>query len=203
MSSSPSDESTPSPSPSMSPPPPRPRLAVSLPGFLQPSSPPSLPESPSERTADPSPGLDEAGSGPGWSDQLPDDEPPAAGPSRRRSGASPASSLASSKAIAEAAERVVMILTEAAHQFGTAGDPLAQDLEIWRADEQDVTGIATPAAAIASRRSPEVGGDLVDGIALAIAVAGYVVKQFHKLHALRLARRGGLDTALDPEGAPE
>ncbi|HEY1178812.1 MAG TPA: hypothetical protein VGF17_21880 [Phytomonospora sp.] len=195
-----SDETTPSPSPSDSPKS-RPRLAISRPGFLAPPSPtPSPSESPSERTEGPSPEPLEDVSAPAWSDQLPELEPLEDAPRRRKTGASPASSLASKAAIEDGARRVVLIVTEAAHQTATAGDIVAQELGIWLADDQDVDGIAKPAAAIAARRSPEVGGDLVDGIALAIAVAGYVVKQFSKLRALRTARRAGLDTQTDPEG---
>jgi hypothetical protein len=173
-------------------------------GFLAPTTTPATsPSDPSPSSEGPSLEPPAAASAPAWSDLPHDDELPEAAPRRRKSGASPASSLASKAALEAAARRVVLVVTEAAHAGLTAGDPLAQDAEVWIADEQDLDGIATPAAAIASRRSPEVGNDLVDGIALAIAVAGYVVKQFSKLRTIRAARRAGLDAHLpDTEGQP-
>lgn len=183
---------------------PNPTFMTPAPTFT--SAPTFLPPDPSSSSPSPSPSSSDASSdatapaatAPAWSDGWLDDEPPepaGANPSRK-SGASRASSLADRKAIEEAAAAAVLTVTTLVHQRVAGDDPAAVELGVFLADDQDVAGISKPAAALVARRSAGLGGnpDLNDVIALGIAVAGYAVKQFSKLRALRMYHRRGPQT---------
>lgn len=211
MSPSPSEKSTTATSPEPSSPTTG-TAAVTFttaPRFLAPEPNPSEKSTPSPSSDASSAATAPDATAPAWSDAWPDDAPPeVADPSpSRKTGASRESSLADRKAIEEAAAAAVLTVTTLVHQRVAGDDPAAVELGVFLADEQDVAGISKPAAALVARRSSGLGGnpDLSDVIALGIAVAGYAVKQFSKLRALRLYRARGPQVEgfqTEPEAQP-
>lgn len=176
---------------------------ISAPRFLQPSepSPRVNPQHPSMGQASDTPEMGEDAGSPHFEAPRIGDEPLDEAPETKTgsSGASRASFRADRAAFEEAAEVALVAVTTMIHEQATAGDPLAQELDLWLADEQDVAGISKPAAGLLARRSSTMGGgnpDLADLIGLAIGVTGYVLKQLGKLRLMRKATRAGLDTQI-------
>lgn len=164
---------------------------------------------PGETTASPtslSPGgLTAGGDSAGAGSPGPSDEPPASKP--KGSGGSRTSSPVDSPEHVEKAIRSAVIGgTEAAHEF-LVHDPVAKDVELLVADDEDADGIAQPGARLLARRltSGINNPDLADGIELAIAVGAYIAKQLRKLQAVRRARRAeaaSLEDLAEQAGEP-
>jgi hypothetical protein len=74
-----------------------------------------------------------------------------------------------------------------------AADEVEKEYGLWRADPDDVEGIAAPAARLVYRRLPDEakGTDALDIFQLGLAVAGYLAKQLHRRAALRQLRATG------------
>jgi hypothetical protein len=86
-------------------------------------------------------------------------------------------------ALNRAALRTVVgeVLTQATNLLSTmAGSEIEQQHGLWRADEDDVAGISSPASRLIWRRVPKDArdSDTLDLIGLGVAVAGYVVKNW-------------------------
>ncbi|WP_367575288.1 hypothetical protein [Streptomyces griseoaurantiacus] len=81
-----------------------------------------------------------------------------------------------------------------------------RDLGVWQPDDDDVQDVAIPATNIVYRRLPDEakGGDVIDLMALGLAVAGYVGKNLMRRQQIRKARElqqaQGIDLTPD-EGA--
>lgn len=70
-------------------------------------------------------------------------------------------------------------------------DQEERELGLWQPDPDDVDDIAAPAANIVYRRLPDEarGGDVIDIMALGLAVAGYVGKNLQHRAQIRAVRR--------------
>jgi hypothetical protein len=85
-------------------------------------------------------------------------------------------------------------------------DEEEREFGLWVPDEDDVQDIAAPAANIVYRRLPEEarGGDVIDIIALGLAVAGYVGKNLKVRAQIRGVRQlqEAQGITVDPGAAP-
>lgn len=134
------------------------------------------------------------------SPEMSDDSPR---PSSSKSGGSRGSSRVEAKALREGIKVAVAGIGAGLHRY-LVRDEYAQAVGVGLADEQDQEGIATPAAKIAGRRMGPgiVSPDVADGIELAVAVAGYLMKQLEKLtQARRLRASGATVTGFQPDMA--
>lgn len=88
-----------------------------------------------------------------------------------------------------AVERGVLMIGGVLQALLTAPDSPERVYGVWIPDETDTKEISDPAASIAQRRLPAGTGnpDLMDGIVLAFAVFGYVVKQLQRRAEIRAA----------------
>lgn len=171
-------------------------VRVRRPGWKSPlfSQPPSSDDAPTDAGTAPSPSSPERSDAPRE-------------PSGTKTGSSRASSPGDTKVIKQAAQSVVLIASNAAHEFG-ARDEYAQAAGLYLADEQDIDGISGPVASLAGRRmGGGLGGDnpdVGDLLAMAIALAGYATKQVAKAIAIRRARRQGVALdGLQPQAQPD
>ncbi len=148
-----------------------------------------------------------AGAGPAaGADQPVSSEPPRE-PRSTRSGSSQGSSLVDLTELRKGIEATVIGLSGQLHELA-ARDAYDDWAQIWLADEQDGLGIAAPTSKIINRRTGDITGgnpDVVDGIAIGIAVAFYLVKQLGRLLAAKRARRvgAGIPAARTEPGPPQ
>jgi hypothetical protein len=80
-----------------------------------------------------------------------------------------------------------------------AATPTEQEHGVWRADPEDVEGIAQPATRIIWRRLPDdaKGSDAVDLIGLALSLAAYVGKNVMRRAEIRGAiQRGEIEPTM-------
>jgi hypothetical protein len=88
-------------------------------------------------------------------------------------------------------------------------DQEERELGLWTPDEDDVADISAPAANIVYRRLPEEarGGDVVDIMALGLALAGFVGKNLQHRAQIRAVRRlqaaQGIEVKADGNNGPE
>lgn len=171
-SASPQPEPTPTDSPSSSPPQDRPS-----PLFLPPD--PTIPE------PTPTPAPEEVvGAGPAVADEMPALAEP--------SSSAPRSTI-DRKAVRRATLAAVRAITTQLNR-ALPRDEVEQAAGLWLADEEDEQGIAEPMANMAIRRDPAgaiANPDLLDIVALGIAVASYVTKQLHTRRELRALKQAG------------
>lgn len=160
---------------------PPPRVKVTPPRFRRqsPSAPLSSPDEPTDA------GADAGDAFPGASELPPESEPTRTGASRT-----------SSRADRAAARKLVAALfggaTELAHEF-LVHDEYSKATELLVADDEDVDAVSEPGGDLLARRMGDgpVNKDVADGVALAIALVGYLLKQGRKLRRARQLRRGG------------
>jgi hypothetical protein len=185
---------TPPDSPSSSPAP-TPSPATSSSSLFAPI--PSSPPSSSETDASPSqpPAQDEAS----WSTAAPAD--PYSAPDAPSDTPSTGSDLRVSKAGLRAAVgsgfRSVCRVVAA-----FVADEEERQLGVWAPDEDDVQDVARPATNIVYRRLPDEarGGDVIDLMALALALAGYVGKSLSRRAQVRTIRNLQAQQGIDVPG---
>jgi len=163
-------------------------LKVSRPGWKKTPS----PESPSPSGTSPGP---ETGPGSAGSASSPGSSDGPHERKQRKTGESRTSSRASAKAIEAAAQGIKVAFataTTVAHQL-LARDEYDVALEVYLPDEQDLEEVSKPAASLIARRMGDgpANQDVADGIALGIALVGYITKQLAKLGQARQLRRDG------------
>lgn len=157
-------------------PPPLEEELVDLPGFQAPPTRPADPLDPtSTTTTGPGPSLEGD-----WADEL--GEPPAS-PRTRGTGSSTASTerrrtppAADWRDFREVTATVVGILSMVVRWVRTRRRPLPDG--VWIVDEDQAAAIGDPAARILARHSPITGessSDMVDGLGLVVAAAGYTL----------------------------
>jgi hypothetical protein len=120
-----------------------------------------------------------------------------------KTGSSRGSSRAERKAIREGIRAALVSVTGLAHQR-LARDEYDQAVALYVADDQDAEEISKPASSLIARRmGPGImSPDIADGIALGIAVAGYVSKQVQRwLYARQLRAAGATLHAPDADTA--
>ena len=83
-----------------------------------------------------------------------------------------------------------------------AADEEDRALGLWAPDPEDIEDIAEPAANLVYRRVPEEarGGDALDLIQLALAVAGYVGKNIQRRSVIRAHRLAAQVAGEEPQG---
>lgn len=158
---------------------------------------PSSPPSSSETDASPSqpPAQDEAS----WSTAAPAD--PYSAPDAPSDTPSTGSDLRVSKAGLRAAVgsgfRSVCRVVAA-----FVADEEERQLGVWAPDEDDVQDVARPATNIVYRRLPDEarGGDVIDLMALALALAGYVGKSLSRRAQVRTLRNLQAQQGIDVPG---
>jgi hypothetical protein len=166
--------------------------------FLQPKTPPptatpdsSLQTSPgpypsSSSSPSPSPGPSPADAGPIWSpdaDAAPIDRPSESSDTPS-TGGSPVSKAGLKAVIGSAVKTVTNAVAV------IASDSYEQEYGLWRADADDIEGIAAPASRILYRRLPDEakGTDTLDLFGMALAVAGYLAKHLRLKAGLKQLR---------------
>ena len=126
-------------------------------------------------------------------------------PSSTKSGSSRGSSRGKSEIAQVTREAVATAIdggTTLAHEL-LANDEFKRAVGLYLADEKDVEQVSDPVAKIVERHAGDAAAianpDLADGIALAIAVLGYLSKQFKRLViARRMREQGAAVTGLQP-----
>jgi hypothetical protein len=111
--------------------------------------------------------------------------------SSSRTGASRGSSRASARELRKAITVAVGGAAELGHEF-LVHDPYHKAVGLLLTEEEDQDGIAEPAANMLGRRMKDapVHPDVADGIALAIAVGAYLLKQLGRWRYARELRGG-------------
>ena len=160
-------------------------------------SPSSTTEETATETPNPLPGDDTAA--PTWSTDAPSAAPP---PEAEPSGIL---SIGRSGRVSKAGIRTaigggVRRLCRLVAVF--AADEEERALGLWAPDPEDIEDIAEPAANLVYRRVPEEarGGDALDLIQLALAVAGYVGKNVQRRSLIRAHRLAAQVAGEEPQG---
>jgi hypothetical protein len=86
-----------------------------------------------------------------------------------------------------------------------AADQVEQQYGLWQAADEEIEAMAAPASRLAYRRLPEEArgsSDLFDVLDLALATAGYVLRNLQLRTQLRTARQLHEAAAAQPEPAP-
>lgn len=112
---------------------------------------------------------------------------------RDGSGSTPSAKASVSRAgLRAVVGRAVKTVTNALASI--AADSVERDFDLWRADEDDVAGIATPTASLLYRRLPDEAkdSDTLDLLSLALGVAAYVGKNLRRKAELRVLREQGV-----------
>lgn len=80
---------------------------------------------------------------------------------------------------------------------------LEQEMEVWKADQEDVDDISDPAARVIWRRVPAEArtGDMIDLVVLGLAVLGYVAKSLDQRAMVRQMQQA-TDSALAAQATP-
>ncbi len=159
--------------------------------FLQPA--PNSPLSSSSTTGTTSPSRPEAAATADWSSPAASGETTATYGSgdTHSTGDAPATPSPTTKSgIRAVCRQAVKQITSLASGF-LARDQEEADLDLWKADDDDLTDISNPASRLIYRRLPDDakgGSDPIDLVQLAVAVAGYVAKNLQKRGRLAAAR---------------
>lgn len=186
---SPESPSSPTPSPTPAP-------ATSASSLFAPI--PSSPRSSSETDASPNqpPAADEAT----WSTAAPAD-PYSSAPDAPSDTPSTGSDLRVSKAglrtaIGSGFRSVCRVVA------AFVADEEERQLGVWAPDDEDVQDVARPATNIVYRRLPDEarGGDVIDLMALALALAGYVGKSLSRRAQVRMIRNLQAQQGIDVPG---
>jgi hypothetical protein len=152
------------------------------------TSPAPLPQS---STSDPNPSPTEvAGGVPSWSTDGPESLPSLEAPESSDTPSTKGSGVKVSKAglrtgIGAGFRSVCKLVAS------FVADEEERDQGLWTPDEDDVADISAPAANIVYRRLPEEarGGDVIDLMALGLALAGFVGKNLQHRAQIRTIRR--------------
>lgn len=126
-------------------------------------------------------------------------------PRRTSSRASSAASSLGKRGTQEAARKAVLMAGEGAHRL-LARDEVDEQLDVYRADEDDAESIGNPVGSIVHRHGwlGDAGNpDVVDGINALIGLATYGWKQFIRMREARRMRAALRAQPAEDEGTDE